>query len=377
MIGQKGVPATYGGIERHVHELSLRLQKRGIGVDVYCRPHYTAPDARLGDVRLLRVPSLNTKHLDAISHTAATSLHALFSRVDIVHYHALGPSSLAWLPRLAGKRTVVTVHGLDWRREKWGRVAAAFLRACEWSAARLPHATVVVSRTLQEHFEASYRRAVRYIPNGTVLPGPAPEAPVRGMGLVPGGYVLFVGRLVPEKGLHVLLTAHATCLPDRPLAIAGEGHFTEEYVAACRRAAGPTVRFLGPVYGDALHSLQQHARVVVVPSSVEGLSIALLEAMSFGRPVLASDIPENLEVLAGAGASFRAGDAGDLGRSLLELLPDDTRLARMGEAARARIAAEYDWERVADRTADLYHDLLGSGPPVRDEPPHLVDQTRS
>jgi glycosyltransferase involved in cell wall biosynthesis len=172
--------------------------------------------------------------------------------------------------------------------------------------------------------------------------------------------VLFVGRLVPEKGLHVLLTAHATCLPERALAVAGEGHITDDYVAACRRAAGPNVRFLGPVYGPALHSLQQHARIVVVPSSLEGLSIALLEAMSFGRPVLASDIPENLEVLAGAGETFRAGDAGELGRKLLELLPDAERLARLGEAARARIAAEYDWERVADRTADLYHGLLGA-----------------
>lgn len=357
MIGQKGVPATYGGIERHVHELALRLERRGIDVDVYCRPHYTPPGARLDDVRLIRVPSLNTKHLDAISHTALTSLHALGSRADVVHYHALGPSSLAWLPRLARKRTVVTVHGLDWRREKWGPVAAAFLRACEWSAGRLPDATVVVSRTLQEHFERSYGKPVRYIPNGTVLPEPAAPEPVRALGLAPDDYLLFVGRLVPEKGLHVLLTAHATCLPDRTLVIAGEGHFTDDYVAACRKAAGSNVRFLGPVYGPTLHSLQQHARVVVVPSSLEGLSIALLEAMSFGRPVLASDIPENLEVLGGAGEAFRAGDAADLGRRLLELLADGPRLARLGRAARARIAAEYDWERVADRTAALYREL--------------------
>jgi glycosyltransferase involved in cell wall biosynthesis len=357
MIGQKGVPATFGGIERHVEELAVRLERRGIGVTVYCRPHYTPPDARLDDVRLVRLPSIHTKHLDAITHTAVCSAHAMLSDADVVHYHALGPSSLAWVPRLAGKRTVVTVHGLDWRREKWGVVASAALRACEWSATRLPDATIVVSHTLEDHFRSRRVRSVHHIPNGTVLPAPAGDDPVRARGLVPGEYILFVGRLVPEKGLHVLIAGHALAVPDRRLAIAGGGHFTDAYVETCRRAANENVSFLGPVYGEELASLWQHAAIVVVPSSLEGLSIALLEAMSFGRPVLASDIPENREVLDGVGASFRTGDAGDLGRALHELLEDPGRLAEMGRRARARIEAEYDWERVADRTADLYRSL--------------------
>lgn len=357
MIGQKGVPATYGGIERHVEELAVRLVERGIDVDVYCRPHYTPADARLGEVNLIRLPSLNTKHLDAITHTAAASFHSAFSRAHIVHYHALGPSSLAWMSRLAGKRTVVTVHGLDWRREKWGPVAATFLRGCEWTATRVPHRTIVVSRTLREYFAAKGTRPVDHIPNGTVLPEPAPDGPARERGLVPGEYLLFVGRLVPEKGLEVLIEAHAAAAPERTLAVAGAGHFTDDYVESCRRAAAPNVKFLGPVYGEELASLWQHAALVVFPSFLEGLSIALLEAMSFGRAVLASDIPENLEVLEGVGESFRSGDAADLGRRLRELLAAPERLAAMGRKARARIEAEYDWERVADRTAALYRSL--------------------
>jgi glycosyltransferase involved in cell wall biosynthesis len=358
MIGQKGVPATFGGIERHVEELSRRLAAAGCEVTAYCRTHYTPRDATVPGVRLVRLPSVNTKHLDAITHTALATGRVLASPVDVVHYHALGPSSLAFLPRLAGKRVVVTVHGLDWRREKWGPVAAAFLRACEASATRFPHATIVVSRTLESHFGRRGARSLRYIPNGTPLPAAAPASPAEDMGFAPGRFLLFVGRLVPEKGLHVLLRAHREHVPEWPLAIAGEGHFTDEYVASCRRLAGENARFLGSVYGERLASLQQHAALVVAPSSLEGLSIALLEAMSFGRPVLASDIPENVEVVDGVGEVFRAGDAADLGRQLRALLDKPDRLLEMGRRARERIATEYDWDRVALETKALYEELL-------------------
>lgn len=362
MIGQKGVPATFGGIERHVEELSRRLTQSGCEVVAYCRTHYTPKDATLSGVRLVRLPSVNTKHLDAITHTVLATAHVLTAGVDVVHYHALGPSSLAFLPRALGRKVVVTVHGLDWRREKWGPVASAALHACERSATRFPHATVVVSRTLEAHFRRAGARSLRYIPNGTVLPAPASAAPAEEMGFAPGRYLLFVGRLVPEKGLHVLLRAHREYVPEWPLAIAGEGHFTDDYVATCRRAAGENARFLGSVYGERLASLQQHAAVVVAPSSLEGLSIALLEAMSFGRPVLASDIPENVEVVDGVGEVFRAGDADDLGRRLRGLLGEPDRLVDMGQRARSRIATEYDWDRVAEETRALYQDLLERRP---------------
>ena len=356
-IGQKGVPATYGGIERHVHELAARLTAAGVEVGVYCRPHYTPRGAELPGVDLLRLPSINTKHLDAITHSTLASFHAAAARADIVHYHALGPSALAWLPRLTGKRVVVTLHGLDWQRDKWGAVAARFLRMCEWSATRLPHATIVVSRTLEGYFREQGSGRIEYIPNGTPLPPAAPADPLEAHGLEAGRYVLFVGRLVPEKGLEVLVRAHRDALQDWPLVVVGGGHFTDDYVAACQREAAPTARFLGPRYGEELAALQQHAAVVVVPSALEGLSIALLEAMSFGRPVLASDIPENLEVLADAGVSFRVGDPADLGLRLRALLDDPSTRASLGERARQRIATEYDWDRVATSTRELYESL--------------------
>jgi glycosyltransferase involved in cell wall biosynthesis len=357
MIGQKGVPATYGGIERHVEELAVRLAAAGRPVRVYCRPHYTPADAALPGVDLVRLPSLNTKHLDAITHVALSSAHSVFADADIVHFHALGPSSLAWVPRLAGKRVVVTVHGLDWRREKWGPFARAFLRSCEWTATRVPHATIVVSRTLRDHFAAQGARRVHWVPNGTPIPPPGPEDPLAAWDVEPGRFVLFVGRIVPEKALHVLLRAHREAVPEWPLVVAGEGHFTDDYVESCRRAAGSAVRFAGSVYGDDLAALQQHAAVVVVPSTLEGLSIALLEAMSYGRAVLASDIPENAELVDGVGELFRTGDPADLGARLAALLASPDRRAEMGARARERIRSEYGWDRVVERTAAVYDSL--------------------
>ena len=168
-----------------------------------------------------------------------------------------------------------------------------------------------------------------------------------------------MGRLVPEKGLHLLVRAHREAVPDWPLVIAGGGHFTDAYVEACRRVAGENVHFLGPVYGESLAALQSHAALVVVPSFLEGLSIALLEAMSHGTAVLGSDIPENVEVVQGVGETFASGDVPDLGRRLKELLPDAPRRRGMGIAARDRIAREYDWERVTERTAEVYRSLTG------------------
>jgi glycosyltransferase involved in cell wall biosynthesis len=356
MIGQKGIPATYGGVERHVEELARRFAALGHDVRVYCRPHYTPKDASIPGVRLVRLPSIATKHMDAISHVALSSLHVLFTDADVVHYHALGPSSLAWIPRLFGKKVVVTVHGLDWRREKWGKIASGFLRFCEWTSTRLPHATIVVSQTLREHFGHRGRR-VHYVPNGTPPPLDATEREIRAMGLEPGRYVLFVGRLVPEKGVHLLVEAHRKFASDWTLAIAGEGHFTDEYVERCRSAAGGQVRFLGSVYGNELASLWKHAALVVLPSSMEGLSIALLEAMSYGRAVLASDIPENREVLEEIGEVFRAGDPNDLGRRLQELLESPSKRSEMGRLGGERIRERYGWDRAVQETAKIYQSL--------------------
>jgi glycosyltransferase involved in cell wall biosynthesis len=357
MIGQKGIPATYGGIERHVDEIARRLVPLGIDVDVFCRLYYTPAGAEYHGVRLLRRPSIHTKHLDAITHVSAATLESMLRHYDVVHFHALGPALFAGLPRLTGSRTVVTVHGLDWQREKWGRFARWFLRQCEGPAAHFPDRTIVVSKTLREHFRAHHHSTTTFIPNGTNLPQTRPAKKILSLGLQPNKYVLFVGRLVPEKGVHYLCEAFAGIDTDMTLALVGGLSFSQDYVDVLRKHEGPRVKLLDYVFGDALEELWSNAYCVVQPSTMEGLSIALLEALSYGRCVLVSDIPENMEVAEECALSFRSRDVGDLRAKLEMLIRNPDQVREYGERAKKHILQHYSWENVAESTAQLYREL--------------------
>ncbi len=358
MIGLKGVPALHGGIERHVEELGRGLARLGQDVTVYCRNHYTPVDATVEGLTLRRLPSVNTKHLDAWTHTLLASLDAAPRRFDVYHYHALGPATLAFIPRSLGKKVVVTVHGLDWQREKWGAVATAYLRAGEWAAARLASRTVVVSRELQRYFARRYRRRTTYIPNAVSAPASVDPRALEPYGLEAGGYLLTVGRLVPEKGIHLLLEAYRDVATDLPLVVVGDDPHGK-YLERLKEEADDRVRFVGYVYGPPLAAFFAGSYLYVQPSTLEGLSIALLEAMSYGAGVLASDIPPNVEALGDAGFYFPTGDVAALGEQLRRLLasPDDVK--EKGAAAERRVADLYSWEEVARRTAAVYEAALG------------------
>ena len=358
MIGQKGIPATYGGIEKHVEEITRRLAQRGHDVSVFCRLYYTPAEASVPGVHLLRRPSLHTKHLDTVTHAAFATLESMARRFDIVHFHALGPSVFAALPRVTGKRTVVTVHGLDWQRQKWGRFASWVLRQCEGPAARFPNRTIVVSRTLRQYFQQHHHCDAVFIPNGTNLPQPRAARKILQFGLEPGKYVLFVGRLVPEKGVHFLCEAFSRIDTDLKLVLAGGHSFSEEYAAQLKSYESDRIRLLDYVFGESLEELWSHAYLVAQPSTVEGLSIALLEALSYGRCVLLSDIPENLEVAEGCSVSFRSQDVNDLRAKLEQLIRDPARVRSFEDKARAHIQEHYSWDRVTGATESLYRSLL-------------------
>ncbi len=358
MIGLKGVPALHGGIERHVEELGRGLARLGHDVTVYCRDYYTPADASAEGMTLRRLPSVNTKHLDAWTHTLLASLDAAPRRFDVYHYHALGPATLAFIPRSLGKTVVVTVHGLDWQREKWGPVASAYLRAGEWAAARLASRTVVVSRELQRYFARRYRRRTTYVPNAVSRPEPVDLRALEVYDLQPGRYLLTVGRLVPEKGIHLLLEAYRDVATDLPLVVVGDDPHGK-YLERLKEEADDRVRFVGYIYGPPLAAFFAGSYLYVQPSTLEGLSIALLEAMSYGAGVLASDIPPNVEALGDAGFYFPTGDVAALGEQLRRLLasPDDVK--EKGAAAERRVADLYSWEEVARRTAAVYEAALG------------------
>ncbi|HVP56510.1 MAG TPA: glycosyltransferase family 4 protein [bacterium] len=354
MIGQKGIPGRYGGIERHVEEISVCLAQRGHTVLVYCRPYYTAMRGAYRGVQLVNLPSLKTRHLDAATHTLISTAHVLSMKPDVVHYHALGPSALAWIPRLTGARTVSTVHGLDWRGGKWGSGAVWLLKRCEYAACHFPNETVVVSKVLKEYFERKYHRRVTYIPNG-VRPGEKREpANVGQFGVTPGSYYLFVGRLGPEKGCHVLVEAFGKAQTGRKLLMVGSAHLSHGYEQTLKGLADGRVIFTGPIYGDLLTELWNGAYAVVHPSMTEGMSLSLLEAMAHGKCVIVSDIPENTTVVEDGALRFKVGDVADLARVISEVDRSPGVVAALGAKALARVKAEFSWDRIVDGLEAVY-----------------------
>ena len=363
MLGTRGMPTSYGGVERAVEELSVRLVDRGHDVTVYCRSQYCESRAPvLGGVKLRYLPAVNTKHLEAISHTTLATLDASIRGYDVVHYHALGPSLLAPLARLSRARVVATVQGLDYERAKWGALASRALRVGAWCAGRAD-ATICVSRALEERFRLDHARAVFYAPNGVNMPSEAPGDPP--FDLASRGYLLFLGRLVPEKAVQLLVDAYRRTDVALPLVIAGPSSHSDEYVAQVRRAADgdSRIRFIGAVYGADKEALLAHALALCQPSDLEGLPITLLEAMSHGRPAIVSNLPEHLEVVDdGAGVVFQQGDAGELARAIEYAAARREELDLMGEKARAIVAERYDWDAIVSQVEAVYeHVCNGAG----------------
>ena len=265
---------------------------------------------------------------------------------------------LSWLPRLRGDRVVVTLHGQDWRRPKWGSLASAALRAGEWSALSLPHATISVSETLAEKLSKQYGGEVTFVPNGVTVEDHDDPSILPEHGIEPGRYVLFASRLVPEKGVHYLLEAWRGNGLGMPLVLAGDSSFSKTYVEQMKAQADHHSVFTGYVYGPRLAALFRNAALFVLPSDLEGMPIVLLEALGYGTPVLASDIPPNLEVLGGFGRTFRAGDVADLRAKLHEAVRDlEAMRVQAAEASRI-IRNSYTWDDITERTLDVYELVL-------------------
>jgi len=358
MIGSKGIPALFGGIEKHVEEISTRLAARGHSVTVYGRTPFSSSGSRQG-VTVKVVPSVPTKKLDTASNSMIASVAAFFGNYDIVHFHGIGPSLFCWIPMRPDSKTVCTVHALDYRQSKWGERAKKFLMLGERRAVTKADAAVAVSKLMALELSEKYGRDVRYIPNGAT-PGESPEfREAAELGLRPGGYILSVGRFIVERGFDTLIEAFEKLDADLKLVIAGDARFEEDYAARIKKMAGDRVLLPGYVAGRKLEELYAHCAFYVLPSLVEGLPISLIEAMSHSRPVVVSDIPENLEVAGGIAESFRAGDSDDLLRAfqrILALRPEE--LAGMGGAGRRKVEAEYDWDRITGSLEDLYRELL-------------------
>lgn len=370
MIGQRGLPATFGGVERHVEKVGGGLAAQGHDVVVFGRNNYRVDDSgrHLG-MQLRWLPSPNTKHLEAVVHSAISTVSAMSQPFDIMHYHAVGPGLIAPLPRYFSRstRVVLTVHALDAERAKWQPPARRVLQLAERMSAHVPDRTIVVSRALQRHFLERYGRSTVYAPNGVDLPPllqGAADSP--GFGLQPRSYLLFVGRLVPEKAPDLLVRAFRRVTSDVRLVITGGSSFTADYARKLRDLASidPRVVLTGYVYGEALEALYHHALAFVLPSVLEGLPLTLLEAASHGLPVVVSDIPAHLEILgptATARTVFRSGSEHHLIEALVALLADGRRaMDDDATALHERVASTYKWSKTVTATEQAYADALGA-----------------
>jgi glycosyltransferase involved in cell wall biosynthesis len=358
-IGGRGVISKYSGIESYYEEVGKQLVEQGHEVTVYCRNYFT-PDLREHNgMRLVRLPTIRSKHLETVIHTFLSTLHALTRRYDVVHYHALGPALFSFIPRMAGTKTAVTVQGLDWQRKKWGRLASAVLRLGESASARLPNATMVVSRTLQQHYRDLHGIETRYVPNGGVLRERREANKILEWGLEPGRYLLFLGRLSPEKGCHVLVEAVERLDEDVTLVMAGAGSYCDNYSRELRTHASQRIRILDWVSGETLDELLTNAMIFVLPSEMEGLSLALLDAMGAGLCVLTSDIPENRELVDGVGFTFVRGSVADLADRLRFLMANAAVRGAAGKLARRRIEEQYQWSKIAEDINRAYFETLG------------------
>ena len=359
MIGQKGIPSRAGGVEIHVEELAAGLVEAGVKVDVYCRKYYCKNRVKYHrGIHLIYVPTISTKHLDAIIYTFLATVIALTKGYDVFHYHACGPSSLCWIPKMFGKKVVCTTHGLDWKRAKWGAIGQNYLKFGEKIIVKYADEIIVLNDPMKEYFRETYQRETNVIPNGVEIPKHAEAETIREKWqLEKESYILFLGRLVPEKGIHYLIEAYSRLQIDKKLVIAGGSSHSDDYVErlAAMTIDNDNIIMTGFVSGKTLEELYSNAYLYVLPSDVEGLPISLLEAMSYRRCCLVSDIKENITTCMDTGFSFKRGNKTDLYEVLKKILalPVET-VHEMGEAGCQRVMNLYRWENVVEKTVQVY-----------------------
>jgi glycosyltransferase involved in cell wall biosynthesis len=362
MAGLRSPWGTEGGVESHVAALAPRLVARGAHVTVYCRDRYNPHgNCYREGVRLADVPTIYSRAAEAWVHTAICTPRACL-RHDVVHLHACGPALFVPVARALGRRAVVTLHGRDWARDKWGPTARTVLRSSAEVGVRAADAVITVSEELAPWCHEVGARSVQVVPNGVDRHEAVAWDPAIFPMLRPGAYFLFVGRIVPEKGLTTLVAAAAEARVELPVVITGGGTYTAGHVARLRREAPEVhVIFTGPRFGLEKRMLFSHARGFVFPSRLEGMPVALLEAMAAGLPLLASDIPPNREAHGGlARWSLPVDDVAAWARALREAAsaPPEA-MARWGEAGRERAERHFGWDAVADRTMQVYREVAG------------------
>jgi glycosyltransferase involved in cell wall biosynthesis len=351
MVGTRGIPAAYSGFETAVEQLAPRLAARGHEVTVYCRKGAVERRERHAGARLVHLPTVRNKYLDTLAHTALSTVHlAVRGRPDVAIYFIAGNAPLVPLARLAGVPALLQIDGLDSERAKWPAAARAYLRLAERLAPAAATIAVTDSERVADDYERRYGRRLAAVPYGAALPDPGGSALCERLGVEPGRFVLFVGRLVPENNAHLLVAAQRLARCGWPLVVVGDAPYSERYIADLRAAAGPDVRMPGYVFGDGYRELVHRCGIMCAPTEAGGTHPVILEGLAAGAALLVSDHPPNLETVGDAAASFPlAGGAAALAAGQDDLAADPARRAALGAAARSRAAERYGWDRCAER----------------------------
>lgn len=365
MLGHKRIPSREGGVEVVVEELSKRMVDSGHKVTCYNRSgHHVSGKEFDGKnlteykgIKLKYVPTLSFKGLAAMTSSISASFAAAFGKYDVVHFHAEGPSAMCWLPKLLGKRVIVTVHGLDHQRAKWGKAARTYIMTGEKNAVKFADEIIVLSKGVQDYFQETYGRKTNFIPNGVNRPKIREADEIKSkFGLDKDSYILFLGRLVPEKGIKYLIEAFKGVKTDKKLVIAGGSSDTDEFAKELKELSKDDERiiFTGFVQGKLLEELYSNAYIYSLPSDLEGMPLSLLEAMSYGNCCLVSDIAECAEVVEDRAVLFPKGNIAELRKILQNLCDNEAEVRKYKANAADFTCNKYSWDDVVDRTMALY-----------------------
>lgn len=366
MIGHKRIPSREGGVERVVEELSTRLVQQGHQVDVYNRKGKNVQNKnadkqnkkvkKFKGVNIITIPTINKKGLDAFIYSFFASIKALFGKYDVLHYHAEGSCAMLWIPHLFRKRIVVTIHGLDWQRSKWGGFATKYIKFGEKLAARYADEIIVLSKGTQKYFKETYDRDTNFIPNGVNKPI-IKEINIikKKWNLEKDNYILFLARIVPEKGLHYLIEAFKQIDTDKKLVIAGGASHTKDYFQKIEEMVKTDDRIImtGFVQGQELEELFSNCYLYCLPSDIEGMPISLLEAMSYGCNCLVSNIEENIQVIENYANTFEKGNTESL-KVKLENCLKNNKIRYNKSNISNYILKKYNWDNVLEETKRIY-----------------------
>lgn len=362
MLGHKRVPSREGGIEVVVGELSSRMAEAGHSVTCYNRKGHHVAGAEFDSqsnsipgVKIKEVFTVDKKGLAAITASFFAAISAAFGKFDVVHFHAEGPCSMLWLPKLFGKRCIATIHGLDHQRAKWGKLASLYIKFGEKCAVKFADEIIVLSKNVQEYFLNEYGVETKYIPNGVSKPQLANADLIKNKyNLDKDSYILFLGRLVPEKGITYLIEAFKKVNTSKKLVIAGGSSDTVEFENELKAMADERIIFTGFIQGRTLEELYSNAYLYVLPSDLEGMPISLLEAMSYGNCCVTSDISECTEVVGEYGISFEKGNVEDLKEKLQSICDNPALVKHYKQIVADYVCAKFNWNNVVNDTLRVY-----------------------